>query len=173
MLQVTITGDVKGVIEELNGLQETMGQGVEVGVMGVSEDKAMHSEVLEHRYHSEGPNAPEHWETGSEYVTWAFASRTARTMQDFMSSEIDKLLDDGVHGEAFWHSIGKMAVSAMKGTMANVMIPPNADSTIRQKGVNNPLIDTGEMKGSVTYEIKSSDELEDIENVPDNVPPAF
>lgn len=31
--------------------------------------------------------------------------------------------------------------------------PPNAESTIRRKSSSNPLIDTGEMRGAVTYKV--------------------
>ena len=173
MIEVRASGDFDAVIKHLYNVAETADKGVRVGVMGVSEEKAMHSEVLEHRWHSEGPSAPSHWETGQEYVSWAYAARTAKTMQKQLEENMQEMIDSGIVGDEFWHQVGQTAVERMKGTMAGVQIPMNADSTIRQKGENNPLIDTGEMKSSVSYKIKSSDEMEEIESIDDSVPPAF
>jgi len=55
--------------------------------------------------------------------------------------------------------IGLTAVNDVRETMVNLMDPPNAESTQLKKGrslgkgekVNNPLIDTGQLKQSITY----------------------
>ena len=38
--------------------------------------------------------------------------------------------------------------------------PPNAPSTVRRKGSDNPLVDTGTMRESLRYVVKTQDEEE-------------
>jgi len=176
MIKVTMK-NMEGLVQHIDNIQETCQNGVEVGVgvgVGVSEEKALASRVLEHRWHAQDPRSPEHWETGEAYVTWAFVARTARTMEEVVFPElVPELLDAGIVGEEFWHEIGKETVRVMKGVMRNVMTPPNAPSTIRRKGENNPLIDEGEMVNSVSYQLSDSDSSGGESAYPDQVPLAF
>ena len=50
--------------------------------------------------------------------------------------------------------LGIQAVGDIQREITNLRTPPNAPSTIRKKGSSNPLIDTGEMRQSTTYEIE-------------------
>lgn len=54
------------------------------------------------------------------------------------------------------HTIGPVAVSAVQVYMTNLRTPPNAKSTVDQKGSSNPLIDTGELKASVAFKVQTS-----------------
>lgn len=49
--------------------------------------------------------------------------------------------------------IGQIAVGKVQVYITELQDPPNAPSTIAQKGSSNPLIDTGAMRQSVTYSI--------------------
>lgn len=49
--------------------------------------------------------------------------------------------------------IGQISVSKVQQYMTQLKTPPNAQSTIDKKGSSNPLIDTGELRQSVTYTI--------------------
>lgn len=173
MLQVTIKGDLQGVVEELEGYASIADSGVEIGVMDVSHEEAVASETLEHRWHAEGPEIPDNWTGGEEYVTWAYAARTAKTIEETLLPEIQNLIDKGVDGEEFWHKVGRMGVATMKGVIRNVDVPHNADSTIRKKGFDNPLIETGGMLDSVDYKLKDREDMGKVESVSDVVPPAF
>ena len=42
-------------------------------------------------------------------------------------------------------------INDIQTTINELMFPPNAESTIRKKGFNNPLIDTGTMRDTVTW----------------------
>jgi hypothetical protein len=50
--------------------------------------------------------------------------------------------------------LGIKAQGDIQSEITSLQTPPNAASTIRQKGSSNPLIDTGEMRNSVTYKIE-------------------
>jgi len=52
-------------------------------------------------------------------------------------------------------SVGLLASNLLKKSIRNWSIPPNAPSTILQKGVNNPLADTGAEQQAVTFEVRS------------------
>lgn len=48
--------------------------------------------------------------------------------------------------------IGLKVASDMKRTMTQLKSPPNAPSTMKAKrGVNNPLVDTGQLRNSITH----------------------
>lgn len=49
--------------------------------------------------------------------------------------------------------IASVAVRDMQRTIDELQYPPNAQSTINAKGFNNPLIDSGQMRDSVTWRL--------------------
>ncbi len=59
--------------------------------------------------------------------------------------------------EAYLNKAGVVASSAAKGWFENPSNgwPPNAPQTIRRKGSNQPLIDTGEMRKAITYVVRN------------------
>lgn len=50
--------------------------------------------------------------------------------------------------------IGIEAQGLIQESITSLSSPPNAASTIRQKGSSNPLIETGQMRQSVTWRVK-------------------
>lgn len=50
--------------------------------------------------------------------------------------------------------VGEVARADIIESITSLNAPPNAQSTIKQKGSSNPLIDTGLMRRSVTYKVK-------------------
>lgn len=48
--------------------------------------------------------------------------------------------------------LGTVFADDIRQEIVDLDTPPNAPSTIKQKGSSNPLIDTGQMKNSVTYQ---------------------
>lgn len=49
--------------------------------------------------------------------------------------------------------IGQEQVSAVQATITNFKSPANAPSTITKKGSSHPLIDTGELRSKISYEV--------------------
>lgn len=49
--------------------------------------------------------------------------------------------------------IGLMLSSKIKEFAIDLKSPPNSSMTIERKGSSNPLVDTGDMIGSITYEV--------------------
>lgn len=50
--------------------------------------------------------------------------------------------------------LGILAQGDIQQEITDLRDPPNAPATIRAKGSSNPLIDTGEMRSKVTWEVK-------------------
>ena len=52
--------------------------------------------------------------------------------------------------------LGMASQADIQKEITNLSSPPNAPSTIAAKGSSNPLVDTGDMKGAVTYKVDES-----------------
>lgn len=65
-------------------------------------------------------------------------------------------IEDGLEMDQILNRVGVVAVAGVQNYMDELDSPANAPSTIAKKGDNNPLIDTGELKQSVTYDITNS-----------------
>lgn len=50
--------------------------------------------------------------------------------------------------------IGIAGVGLIQERITDLKSPPNAESTVERKGSSNPLIDTGEMRRSVTHKVE-------------------
>lgn len=53
--------------------------------------------------------------------------------------------------------LGEAAVAKVKQTIADGVAPENAESTIKRKGSSTPLINFGQLRGSITAEVRNSD----------------
>jgi hypothetical protein len=49
--------------------------------------------------------------------------------------------------------LGIVAQGDIQGEITSLMTPPNSPVTIALKGSSKPLIDTGEMRGAVTWKV--------------------
>lgn len=55
--------------------------------------------------------------------------------------------------EQYAKLVGLQLSSAIKKYAVDLKSPPNSEFTIKQKGSSNPLVDTGNMVNSITYEV--------------------
>lgn len=88
-----------------------------------------------------------------------------RQTVDNHEGEINAMLDGvrksllgGASGEQVLKEIGLKVKDLMQAEIIEGSFVPNAPSTIRMKGSSKPLIDTGRMRQSVNYAIKSKGE---------------
>lgn len=56
--------------------------------------------------------------------------------------------------DAMYEAVGLSAQAAIQNAIVALDDPPNAPATIARKKSANPLIDTGHMKGAVTYVVR-------------------
>lgn len=54
--------------------------------------------------------------------------------------------------------MGQQIEKDIKRKITTLKYPPNAPSTIKKKGSSNPLIDTGHMRSSIRYVVKSAED---------------
>jgi len=69
----------------------------------------------------------------------------------------------GANIDAVLEEIGVTAAGIVQKYMTDLKSPPNAKSTIRQKGSSNPLIDSGALRQSVTYALQKERPTEGLE----------
>jgi len=63
----------------------------------------------------------------------------------------------GAGATAMRQTLSRLGIAAqadIQGEITSLMSPPNAPSTIKQKGSSNPLIDSGQMRGAVSWKIE-------------------
>lgn len=75
-------------------------------------------------------------------------------INSFMQSK-KKDLVRGVSAEQVLKEIGIFQKDLIQEKITEGNFTPNAESTVKKKGSSKPLIDTGRMRQSVNYEIKS------------------
>lgn len=83
------------------------------------------------------------------------------------TEEVTRAIEDGIATDQsmdqILEAVGVVAAGAVKVYMTELKTPPNAASTIRKKGSSNPLIDTGAMRASVTYQVQIGEAQEGLE----------
>lgn len=70
-----------------------------------------------------------------------------------LGQTIEDAIEDGENLDQILNRLGVIAVAGVQEYITALNTPPNAASTIRMKGSSNPLIDSGELRASVTYQI--------------------
>lgn len=74
--------------------------------------------------------------------------------QQFMKVSAKAILSGEVTPEVSLKRLGRMAQVDIQEEITSLSSPPNAPITIALKGSSNPLIDTGEMRGAVTWKLE-------------------
>ena len=99
-------------------------------------------------FHEFGLGVPERsWLRG-----WYDSTTTEN--KEFIRSRLLMVVQGKITKEQALEQIGLKFQTAIQERISDGIPPPNAASTIRQKGSSTPLIDTGQMRSSVTFSIK-------------------
>lgn len=75
-------------------------------------------------------------------------------ISEMFKKAVNKVLANRGDGRPDLEKIGLWTVNKIKAKFGSDELVPNAPSTIAQKGDNNPLIDTGQLRNSITYVIR-------------------
>ena len=137
----------KGGIEALKKRVKTPGT-VDAGIIDAGEhdsgDETVASIGFKHEY---GVGVPER----------SFMRTTIQAKKRDIISLQKKLLRQIIIGsmkvETGLGLVGEFMADAITQKIVAIRTPPNAPYTIKAKGSTNPLIDTGQMKNSITYEV--------------------
>ena len=89
----------------------------------------------------------------------SFIRKTKRTKENKINTLIERSVNDLLEGEIttgqFFDRIGEYNVGLVRKTIKDTLTPPNAPSTLEQKAPKtHPLIDTGELRKSIAYEVR-------------------
>lgn len=71
-------------------------------------------------------------------------------------------IEDGLEMSQILEQLGVTAQASVQQYMVDLRTPPNAPSTVAAKKSSNPLIDTGELRQSVTYKVTQGKPSEGI-----------
>jgi len=84
----------------------------------------------------------------------------------FLEQQFAMLATGQTNAEGMMKSIGVYLVRLVQAEIRDGDFEPNAPSTIKRKGSDHPLIDTGTMRQSVNYVISKDDKNGDVNYVP-------
>lgn len=73
---------------------------------------------------------------------------------DSAENILPAVLDGSMDTDGFLEMVGMALSSCIKDYATSLDSPPNHPFTSGQKGSNNPLVDTGDMIDSITYEVE-------------------
>lgn len=74
--------------------------------------------------------------------------------KSLLASRLRQVIAGKITKDQALGQLGASFVSGIQKRISTHIDPPNADSTIARKGSSTPLIDTGTMRASITYEVK-------------------
>jgi butyrate kinase len=89
------------------------------------------------------------------FLRAGFDSNQSRINQ-ICESLLDRVLQGDITVAAMYEAIGAEITGMIQDYMTNLRDPPNAPATIEQKGSSNPLIDTGQLRSSITWKVVRS-----------------
>lgn len=70
--------------------------------------------------------------------------------------DLQNSIEEGLNLPTAMLRVGALATGEVQQFMTDLREPPNAPLTIKLKGSDNPLIDTGELRSSVNYKLVKS-----------------
>lgn len=84
-----------------------------------------------------------------------FTARLKGTEWAKEAGELSKnVLNGKQKGRGAYETLGMLIADDIKGTMSNASLyKPNAPATVKKKGKNTPLIDTGALRDAVDYKV--------------------
>lgn len=77
----------------------------------------------------------------------------ADEIQAKMEYLLGLVLDGKITGQQALNAIGGFITTRIQAYLTDLKTPPLAESTIKRKGSSNPLIDTGQLRNSITWKV--------------------
>jgi hypothetical protein len=138
--------DISNVDELLDRIDRIDNAKLSVGILGDADSEILlRANVNE--FGSPTRNIPER-----SFIRGAI-DKYGKDIGDFSENLIIRYIDGKITFDACMNTIGEYVVGKIQRYMVDLRTPPNAESTIEQKGSSNPLIDTGQLLDSVSYKV--------------------
>lgn len=142
-MKVTDRNNTKRMLREIDKL---MNSALEIGIFGESGSEILlRANVNE--FGAPSVNVPER-----SFIRAGF-DRHRESFRQEMIAFIPGVVFGRVTADEALRSLGDSFVSKIQKFTTDLKTPPNAVSTIKQKGSSNPLIDSGDMRDSITYRV--------------------
>ena len=77
----------------------------------------------------------------------------ANEVQGKMEYLLGQVLDGKTTGRHALNALGGFVATRIQAYLTDLKTPPLAESTIKRKGSSNPLIDTGQLRDSITWQV--------------------
>lgn len=106
------------------------------------------------RFLKKGDGFMELGETGPHVISIPARPWLEPGVEDGLQQYLDVIEDgiaDGLDKDTILEQVGVMAVGHVQQKIVDVKTPPNAPSTIKNKGSSNPLVDKGVLGQSVSF----------------------
>lgn len=143
--------DVNRMLQLVANLKELKGYVIKVGIFG-SDEYVMIANV--HEFGARIRN-------GKGYTIIPERSFMRSTFDEnngewinFFESQLKLLLNGRLEAKTLCERLGARMVADIQKKIKEIDTPPNAPSTIAQKGSSNPLIDTGGLRQRITYKVE-------------------
>lgn len=152
MIKTTVT-DAQKVKDEIRKALESFATD-KVVTVGIHEDAGAHSDA---GMSNAELGAILHFGTNNGNIPprpWLDAGVASGNVE--YADIIQSGVESGESLEQVLNTVGVVAVGKVQVYMTELKTPPNALSTIKMKGSANPLIDTGDLRGSVTYKVQKT-----------------
>ncbi len=144
---VEVTLDENRIPELLEQLEYLKSHTLEVGILGDETDSEILLRANVHEFGAPSINVPERsfirsgWDQHENEI-----QRTAEML-------LDAVFAGSITAEAMFEALGGEIVSVMQEFVEKLSFPPLKQATIDRSGRSNPLIDTGQMRGSITWRV--------------------
>ena len=146
--------DLKKVSKEIQKAISQLGNSeVQVGIFGEQGSElviiaATHEFGTEHAGKNRDITIPER-----SYLRSAIDNNRDK-ITEFISKGMDKVLEGKLDHETFLNQVGVFVQGLIQERILSNIPPPNAPSTIKRKGSDRTLIDTGRLLQSITFKVK-------------------
>lgn len=149
MVVIKDTNRIPDIIPELDKLgQKTL----KVGIFGNAPSGGKNITMVElaniHEFGTMNGHIP-----ARSFVRSTFAEQTS-AWQNMAVQLVGKVARGEIKADQAYKQLGARITRDVQRKITDLKSPPNAQSTIKQKGSANPLIDTGAMRASVTWEVE-------------------
>jgi hypothetical protein len=99
------------------------------------------------------------------FIRSTFLIRRVNALRTFQEKLARAIVTKGLDPIKALNMLGAWGAAEVKNTITEIDIPPPlADSTVQRKGSSKPLVDTGLLKNSISYEVVENDESLGIGN---------
>ena len=150
MIRIRIN-DTNRIPQAQANLRELNRYAVEIGIFG---DSGSSSEGVSyvliatvHEFGAAVKNIPER-----SFIRSTFDEKSD-DWSNFIKKRISKVLSGAMPARQLYEMLGAKIASDIQTKIKTLQDPPNAASTVKQKGSSNPLIDTGGMRMRVTHRV--------------------